>query len=151
LPFADASFDAVIANHMLFHVEDRARAFGEVRRMLRPGGLFVSTTVGRDHLRQLRELAPPQPGTQFAEARGRYAIETAPDELAPFFVDVTVERFDNSLRVTETEPVVAFVASRGRESPERLEAVRAHVHEAIARDGAFVIATDTARIRCRKP
>ena len=151
LPFADQSFDAVIANHMLFHVEDRQRAFAEIRRVLRSGGRFVSTSVGGDHLRELRELAPPQPGTQFAETRGRYSIETAPAELAPFFEDLTVERYENSLRVTAVEPVVAFVRSRGGETEERLDAVRAHVAAAIARAGVFAITSDTGRIRCRKP
>jgi ubiquinone/menaquinone biosynthesis C-methylase UbiE len=151
LPFDDESFDAVIANHMLFHVEDRALALGEIRRVLRPGGAFLSTTVGREHLRELRELAPPQPGSQFAETRGRFSIETAPAELALFFDDVTVEPYEDSLHVTEVEPLVDFVRSRGGESPERLEAVRAHAAEAIARDGAFEVVKDTARIRCRKP
>jgi ubiquinone/menaquinone biosynthesis C-methylase UbiE len=151
LAFPDESFDAVIANHMLFHVEDRARAFSAIRRVLRPGGRFVSTTVGRDHLRELRELAPPLAGSQFEQARGRYSVETAPAELAPYFEDVTVERYDSSLRVTEVEPVVAFVRSRGGETAERLEEVRVRVGEAIARDGAFAVTQHTARIRCRKP
>ena len=151
LPFPDDSFGALIANHILFHVEDRPRAFSEIRRVLRPGGRFVSTTVGRDHLRELHALAPAQPGTQFAESRGRYSIETAPAELAPFFDDVTVERYENSLQVTEVEPVVSFVGSRGGETDERLDAVRAHVAEAIARGGVFAITSATARIRCRKP
>ena len=151
LPFADESFDAVIANHVLFHVQDRGRAFSEIRRVLRPGGSFVSTTVGLDHLRELRELAPPQPGTQFAQTRGRFMIETAEAELAPFFEDVTVERYEDSLCVTEVEPVVEFVRSRGGETPDRLADVRSHVEAAIARNGAFEIFKDTARIRCRKP
>ena len=151
LPFADESFDAAIANHMLFHVEDRGQALSELRRVLRPGSTFVSTTVGREHLRELRELAPPQPETQFAEVRGRFTIETAPDELAPFFVGVSIERYESSLRITEVEPVVAFVRSRGGETPERLDAVRAHVEAAIEGDGAFMVSTDAARIRCRKP
>jgi ubiquinone/menaquinone biosynthesis C-methylase UbiE len=150
LPFEDASFDAVIANHMLFHVEDRRRAFSEIRRVLRAGRCFVSTTVGLDHLRELRELAPPHPGTQFAETRGRFMIETAEAELEPFFVDVTMERYEDSLRVTEVDPVVEFVRSRGGETADRLAAVRSHVEEAIMRSGAFEVFKDTARIRCRK-
>ena len=59
LPFDDASFDAVIANHMLFHVPDRPRALAEIVRVLRSGGGFRATTIGLDHLRRLRELVPP--------------------------------------------------------------------------------------------
>ena len=64
---------------------------------------------------------------------------------------MTVEPYEDSLHVTEVEPLVDFVRSRGGESPERLEAVRAQVAEAIVRDGAFEVFKDTARIRCRKP
>src|SRR5437764_1240500 len=38
LPFRDAHFDAVIANHMLYHVPDLPRAFDEIRRVLAPIG-----------------------------------------------------------------------------------------------------------------
>ncbi|MFZ9394853.1 MAG: class I SAM-dependent methyltransferase [Erythrobacter sp.] len=41
LPFADASFDIVIFNHVLEHVGDRPaqrKALSEIKRVLRPGG-----------------------------------------------------------------------------------------------------------------
>lgn len=38
LPFADASVDAVTVRSVLIYVPDRARAFAEMRRVLRPGG-----------------------------------------------------------------------------------------------------------------
>ena len=38
IPFEDATLDAVIANHMLYHVPDRAAALAEIRRVLVPGG-----------------------------------------------------------------------------------------------------------------
>lgn len=38
LPFADASFDVITMGYALRHVSDIDRAFGEFRRVLRPGG-----------------------------------------------------------------------------------------------------------------
>ena len=41
LPFADDSFDAVVATLLLCSVASPARALAEIRRVLRPGGAFV--------------------------------------------------------------------------------------------------------------
>ena len=42
-PFRDAVFDAIKATELLEHVPDVARALGECRRVLRPGGHLVIT------------------------------------------------------------------------------------------------------------
>ena len=44
LPFADASFDWVICNHVLEHVPDDVRALAEIWRVLRPGGGAILQT-----------------------------------------------------------------------------------------------------------
>jgi SAM-dependent methyltransferase len=41
LPFADASFDRVLAVECIFHFPSRAAFLAEVRRVLRPGGVLV--------------------------------------------------------------------------------------------------------------
>lgn len=41
MPFSDASFDVVLCNHVLEHVEDDIQALREIARVLRPGGWAV--------------------------------------------------------------------------------------------------------------
>ena len=41
LPFADASFDLVVCQFGVMFFPDKARAYAEVRRVLRPGGVFL--------------------------------------------------------------------------------------------------------------
>jgi SAM-dependent methyltransferase len=41
LPFADASFDAVVCQFGVMFFPDKARACAEARRVLRPGGVFL--------------------------------------------------------------------------------------------------------------
>jgi SAM-dependent methyltransferase len=43
LPFADHTFDAVIASEVLEHVHDDTTGLAELVRVLRPGGAFVAT------------------------------------------------------------------------------------------------------------
>jgi malonyl-CoA O-methyltransferase len=54
LPFADASVDIAVSNLMLQWCDDLDLAFREVRRVLKPDGLFSFTTFGPDTLRELR-------------------------------------------------------------------------------------------------
>lgn len=44
LPFPEASFDLVVLDNVLEHVNDRDRTLVEIRRVLRPGGLLYLVT-----------------------------------------------------------------------------------------------------------
>ena len=50
LPFADASFDLVIAAHVLEHLPDPVVALAEMRRVLRPGGFIVASMTRQSWL-----------------------------------------------------------------------------------------------------
>ena len=153
LPFADSAFDAVIANHMLFHVDDRRQALGEIARVLRPGGTFRATTIGVEHLRELRELVPPPPESQWAKVRERFMIEQVEEELAPFFVDVRIEPVPGpqDLEVPEVEPLLEYVRSRGDVTEEDLEPLRRAAEAEIAERGCFHVTRASARVRADKP
>lgn len=55
LPLADASIDLVFCNLALQWCSEPDRAFGELARVLRPGGLLLFTSFGPDTLRELRQ------------------------------------------------------------------------------------------------
>ncbi len=44
LPFADATFDLISANMVVEHLQDPAASLAEIRRILKPGGVFVFHT-----------------------------------------------------------------------------------------------------------
>ena len=148
LPFAAESFDRALANHMLYHVEDRPRAFAEIRRVLVPGGVFLAATNGDGHMRDLGELTPWWPPDTHTRAFG---LESGPPQLEPFFSDVRVERFQDDLAVTEVEPVLAYLRSSWRYDGSDLGRERAAVEERIERDGVFLIHKSQGLISCHKP
>ncbi len=98
LPFGDEAFDVVAALWMLYHVPDVDRAIGEVRRVLRPGGLLVAVTNGDRHLADLRTEAGGAPlvtgfSTQNGEDRLRaHFTEVQRTDLRPraVFADSSV-------------------------------------------------------------
>ena len=46
IPYEAHSFDAVIANMMLYHVPDIDRALAQIRRVLKPDGWFACAMNG---------------------------------------------------------------------------------------------------------
>lgn len=147
-PFPADSFDVVLANHMLYHVPERPRAFTEIRRVLVSAGAFHASTIGRGHLAELVALVPGWDHGRHADAFG---LETGPEQLKSFFADVRVERFEDGLAVTDAEPVLAYIRSSSRYRGDDLTSARETVQETIARHGAFTITKRQGVISCRKP
>jgi SAM-dependent methyltransferase len=84
LPFADSSFDVVVASWMLYHVPDRRRAVQELARVLTPAGRFVGCYNAPGHLAELWSLLDgPRGGEAFDAVSG-------PVELARAFSQVEV-------------------------------------------------------------
>ena len=156
IPFEDEQFDAVIANHMLYHVPDKSKAFREVLRVLKPNGKFYTTTVGENHMLELAQLVNRFYGSEQAyDFNGRsldFILENGAAQLEPFFKDVQLRHYEDSLDVTQADPLVNYVLSgRSREKlKEREEEFRAFVAKEIEARGAIHISKDSGMFIARK-
>lgn len=79
IPFEDGSFDVVFADNVLEHVPDPDRAFQEIRRVLRPGGVFLAKTPNKWHyVPILARLTPLWFHRFYNKLRSRDAADTFP-------------------------------------------------------------------------
>jgi ubiquinone/menaquinone biosynthesis C-methylase UbiE len=60
LPFADSSFDAAVSNHVMEHVEHPLDHLAEIRRVLRPGGIYCCRTINLMHYMPLGSKCVPR-------------------------------------------------------------------------------------------
>jgi SAM-dependent methyltransferase len=147
LDLADASFDAVVANHMLYHIEDRPRALAEIRRVLKPGGKLFAATNSDSHLAKIRQLLDEFLADDPAIKGGGipFSLENGEAQLRPFFDDGIVDAGPSELRVTEADSIVQYVLSVGNAKEtirdQKLIDLRQRVQREIDTRGAFVDAT----------
>ena len=114
IPYEDASFDRVIANHVLFYCKDVDRVCSEVGRVLKPGGRFVCGTYGVAHMQEVSRLV-----TQFDDRitlsgenlYEHFGKENGAQALAPYFAEVDWQQYEDALIVTQAEPLIEYVLS----------------------------------------
>lgn len=111
IPFRDAYFDAVIANHMLYHVPDLDRALGEIRRVLKPGSRFYAATNGINHMREYFDLMSDFLEIGPLSTFTHFTLENGAELLGKFFSEIHRYDFSDCLNVTEVEPLVAYAMS----------------------------------------
>ena len=148
LPFTGGSFDGLIANHMLYHLDDPEAGLREFARVLRGGGRLAVSVNGRDHLAEIDALLPKK-----RSVLNDVSAENIASYVGRFFGDVVVERYPCELAIPNAEPVLRYLASR---NPAALTAqvtasIREVVAAKVAAEGAFhvrqhaVLVTATAR------
>lgn len=148
IPFGAEQFDAVIANHMLYHVPDLPQALREITRVLKPGGVLYAATNGQNHMDELSDL-----GRRFAaqfELQQQFSIRTfdlenGAQQLQPWFTDVICHLYEDALVVPDVDALVNYVFSMFsatmRTEPERQQqraAFRAFLQQEMAAQGGAI-------------
>jgi len=147
IPYPDESFDIVIANHMLYHVPDRPKAFAEIRRVLRTAGHMIATTVGDGHLAEINKwLKRVSPDTDFFPFANPFTLDNGLEQLKSFFSQVEIKRIDDNLCVTEIEPLIAYIHSTAKAteiSESALAEVRWELENILSEKGDIFITKDS--------
>lgn len=150
LPFPDATFDAAMAMHMLYHVPDIALGASELRRVVRPGGVLYALTNSDRAQWEMQELIDRNGCDPFAGGENRFTNENGAAFLGSAFAQVQVTEFtDSRLVVTDPECMIDEIQRNRYLIDPGLRAgftwdglvagVRDDVAEIVARDGAFVM------------
>lgn len=111
LPFPDASFDLLIAMHMLYHVRDQEKALAEMHRVLKPGGTLAVTTNGIGDTKKLYELGTAFGGTPYNIVATYFGFDHAEAKLRAQFGNVTTAEHPARMRITDPEDVFLALTS----------------------------------------
>ena len=114
IPYPEDTFDLVIANHLLFYCEDILQVCKEVKRVLKPGGHFVCSTYGRQHMKEITHLVQAFDSRIVLAAENlyeRFGLEHGAELLQEVFEKVEMIRYEDEIRLKQPEPLLEYILS----------------------------------------
>ncbi len=144
IPFPDNCFDAVIANHMLYHIPELSKALSEVNRILRSKGKFYASTNGNGGMRPFLRNAFKQvnPEADFFTKTYSFSLQNGSDILSEYFEDVQRHDYTDSLSVTDTHDLMDWLKSTismSAYSEKDLEGLFEYFESIRLREGSIII------------
>jgi ubiquinone/menaquinone biosynthesis C-methylase UbiE len=147
IPFEDETFNAVIANHMLYHVPNRPKAMTEFKRVLKTGGRLIVTTVGENHMKTMMDWYAQVHVSKIWESFANpFTLENGLEQLKPYFPNVTLSRYEDHLEITDVESIMAYIRSGirvGELSEGELTSLRVNLEKELEQKGKILISKDS--------
>lgn len=155
IPFPDHTFDLVIANHLLFYCDKLPLACGEIARVLKPDGVFLSSTYGRKHMKEITQLVQGFDSRIVLAAENlyeRFGLENGQKLLSPHFSKISCLRYEDEIQIDQAEPLIEYILScHGNQNQillDRYKDFRSYVEEKVHK--IFYITKDAGCFLCKK-
>lgn len=114
IPFKDNYFDCIIANHVLFYLNDLNQGLKEIRRVLRPNGVLYCSTYGQNHMKEINEIVKEFDDRIVLSSNNLYSkfgLENGQEILNQHFNSVQLNVYKDSLLIDEAQPLIDYIMS----------------------------------------
>ncbi|MBE6119041.1 MAG: methyltransferase domain-containing protein [Erysipelotrichaceae bacterium] len=157
IPFKDGYFDAVIANHVLFYIQNLEKGLSEICRVLKDNGIFYCSTYGKEHMKEITELVQSfDSKVELSQNRlfDIFGIENGEKILKEYFKSVQFIPYEDSLIVNQAQPLVDYIMSCHGNQNEilgpKLRRFKSYVDDKIYKDKEITITKQAGLFICEK-
>ena len=146
IPFKDAYFDSIIANHVLFYLNDLNLGLKEILRVLKPNGILYCSTYAKERMKEITEIVQNFDASVNLSNHRLYdvfGLENGESILCAYFK--TVKRYDyrDTLEITESKPLIDYIMSCHGNQNEilgpRLTDFKEYIDELLKTNGKIVV------------
>ena len=157
IPFKDAYFDSIIANHVLFYLNDLNQGLKEISRVLKPNGVLYCSTYGSNHMKEITDIVQSFDSRINLSNHSLYdvfGLENGESILKQYFTSVQRMDYQDSLEITEYNPLIYYILSCHGNLNEilgpRLSEFKEYIEELLQNDGKIVVTKQAGLFVCEK-
>lgn len=156
IPFKDAYFDSIIANHVLFYLNDLNQGLKEISRVLKPNGVLYCSTYGSNHMKEITDIVQSFDSRVNLSNHSLYdvfGLENGEDILKKYFTSVQRMDYQDSLEITESKPLIDYIMSCHGNQNEilgpRLNEFKEYIDNLLKKDGKIVVTKQAGLFICK--
>lgn len=157
IPFKDAYFDSVIANHVLFYLNDLNQGLKEIRRVLKPNGVLYCSTYGSRHMKEITDIVQSFDSRVNLSNHSLYdvfGLENGESILKQYFTSVQRMDYQDSLEITESKPLIDYIMSCHGNQNEilgpKLNEFKEYIEELLMNNGKIIVTKQAGLFICSK-
>lgn len=146
IPFKDEYFDTIVANHVLFYLNDLNLGLKEIDRVLKSDGILYCSTYGKNHMKEITEIVQNFDSRINLSNHSLYDIfglENGESILCNYFSNVEKYNYQDSLEITESKPLIDYIMSCHGNQNEilgpRLNEFKEYIEELLKNSGKIVV------------